>query len=582
MISFIAPYARNKSGNVALMGAMLMFIILLAVGGGVDFMQAQKVRAKLQDAGDAAVLAAVLLPRSASDAARLALANQVFEKYIQNLTIADKATNLVTQKTGKNTEAAFQATAKVKTSLLGLIGMDELTVRTISKSALTMKEAEIVWVLDTTFSMSKDARMTNLKSAFSNVIPEFEDDNGDNFSETKMAVIPFHTQVRLTPGTGYGYVDYGIGDKEQGCEGYEWKICRILLSVYEQICTDGSDSDLTTCFSRVKAYTKVWSSGSDNFVRVDMKSHLNKGSPNRIYHSTETWRFYPKWNDGGSGCYTNEYGQHCWNNEPGWGEGSERIEHENNKINAGNLTFYDEVPSGMDSVNEAATFIDKDRYNNGYGARPGRIDRWNDDGANRSVKLDAVPDGKHHWTGCIIDRDQPYDTMITAANASKKETLYHARPCESDDLKIMQPLTEDLTLVKNKVASLVPNGETNITIGVQWGMEAFTPSEPLTGGAPLSNKEVRRYMILITDGENTRSRFSNNTTDIDKRTELACKAAKDEGIVVYVVKVIEGNSDLLKGCASDPDKFYDLNSASQLNDAVSDIVASMKKIRLTQ
>jgi Mg-chelatase subunit ChlD len=172
--------------------------------------------------------------------------------------------------------------------------------------------------------------------------------------------------------------------------------------------------------------------------------------------------------------------------------------------------------------------------------------------------------------------------MITAANASKKETLYHARPCESDDLKIMQPLTEDLTLVKNKVASLVPNGETNITIGVQWGMEAFTPSEPLTGGAPLSNKEVRRYMILITDGENTRSRFSNNTTDIDKRTELACKAAKGEGIVVYVVKVIEGNSDLLKGCASDPDKFYDLNSASQLNDAVSDIVASIKKIRLTQ
>lgn len=146
----------------------------------------------------------------------------------------------------------------------------------------------------------------------------------------------------------------------------------------------------------------------------------------------------------------------------------------------------------------------------------------------------------------------------------------------------MQPLTVDLGLIKNKVASLVPNGETNITIGAQWGMEAFTPSEPLGGGAPLTKTEVRRYMILITDGENTRSRFTKNTNEIDQRTALACKAAKDAGIVLYVVKVIEGNSDLLRDCASDPDKFYDLTNAAQLNDAVSDIVSSIKKIRLTQ
>jgi hypothetical protein len=54
-----------------------------------------------------------------------------------------------------------------------------------------------------------------------------------------------------------------------------------------------------------------------------------------------------------------------------------------------------------------------------------------------------------------------------------------------------------------------------------------------------------------------------------------------QGHTVFVVKVIEGNSNLLRGCASKPEYFYDLTNASQINGALSGIFDTIKKTRLT-
>jgi Mg-chelatase subunit ChlD len=89
-------------------------------------------------------------------------------------------------------------------------------------------------------------------------------------------------------------------------------------------------------------------------------------------------------------------------------------------------------------------------------------------------------------------------------------------------------------------------------------------------------------MIIITDGQNTDSRWFKNTVDIDKRTKLACEAANAQGITVFVVRVMEGNSDLLKDCATKDEYYYDLTSASQLNTALSSVFEAIKKTRLTQ
>ena len=73
-----------------------------------------------------------------------------------------------------------------------------------------------------------------------------------------------------------------------------------------------------------------------------------------------------------------------------------------------------------------------------------------------------------------------------------------------------------------------------------------------------------------------------NPAQIDKRTETVCDNVKKDKIRVFTVRVIEGNLDLLRGCASAPNMFYDVQLASQLKDVFTSIAASLSGARLSR
>ena len=142
--------------------------------------------------------------------------------------------------------------------------------------------------------------------------------------------------------------------------------------------------------------------------------------------------------------------------------------------------------------------------------------------------------------------------------------------------QIMPFAKPDPTAAAGPINTLRPNGGTAIGAAILSAKQALDA----TG---LSAKHI----VVVTDGENTANRdytSSNpaNAVNIDPRTALACTNAKAQGITVFVVKVIEGNSDMLRACATRPDYFYDLSSASQLNTALSAVFEAIKKTRLTQ
>jgi hypothetical protein len=117
---------------------------------------------------------------------------------------------------------------------------------------------------------------------------------------------------------------------------------------------------------------------------------------------------------------------------------------------------------------------------------------------------------------------------------------------------------------------MTPSGNTNITIGLAWGMAVLSSQDPYTEGAAPGTKDLSRAIVLMTDGANTENRWTTSATSIDARTQLACQAAKDGGIKVYVVRLVEGNSTLLKSCASSEETYYDVD--------VSDLVPAFKAI----
>jgi Flp pilus assembly protein TadG len=187
---------------------------------------------------------------------------------------------------------------------------------------------------------------------------------------------------------------------------------------------------------------------------------------------------------------------------------------------------------------------------------------------------------KATWTGCVSDRDKPNDVKDNEpvqANA----TLYPADFCAQSTLAPILPLTADWEALKTAINGMTPVGNTNVTIGANWGMATLTPGVPLTGARPFATPRLNKYMILLTDGDNTENRFKDSGSVIDERTKLACQSAKTAGIKVYTVRVINGDRTLLQNCASDASMYYEVTSASQLTPVFQQIAREISQVRLT-
>jgi Flp pilus assembly protein TadG len=183
------------------------------------------------------------------------------------------------------------------------------------------------------------------------------------------------------------------------------------------------------------------------------------------------------------------------------------------------------------------------------------------------------------WAGCVADRDQPNDARDTTPTAAAK-TKFPTATCLGT-LTTAMPLTSDWTVLDAKIDAMTPTGTTNVTIGLEWAWHSLSNNEPWTT-ASLPRPDVEKVIILLTDGLNTANRFTTVSSQIDARTAEACTNVKAANIKLFTVRVIEGNATLLRDCATSPAMFYDVSSASQLNDVFAAIAASLSGIRLAK
>jgi Flp pilus assembly protein TadG len=186
-----------------------------------------------------------------------------------------------------------------------------------------------------------------------------------------------------------------------------------------------------------------------------------------------------------------------------------------------------------------------------------------------------------NWEGCISDRDKPYDVSDAGAVTGQTATLFPADFCAQSTLTPIRPLTSDWTALTSTINAMTPVGNTNVTIGAAWGTASLSPMAPLPEAAVVNTPRLTKYMILLTDGDNTQNRFSDSQSTMDDRTEAACKNAKAAGIQIFSIRVIDGNRNLLRGCASDTGMYHEVSNASQLAPIFQQIAREISQIRLT-
>jgi Flp pilus assembly protein TadG len=296
---------------------------------------------------------------------------------------------------------------------------------------------------------------------------------------------------------------------------------------------------------------------------------------------------------------------------------------------------------------------------------PMAVSRWNASNDIFSAQTDRLALMKglgQPWNGCVETRAEPYDIQESVPDTTVPDSMFipffapdekgpRNKPASGygnsyvndtgsgSDIALLKavgkytgvtsvpantgpnvgcamqtivPLTTDTASVKNAITGMTAVGETNIPMGLLWGWLSISPTGPLSAkGAPYQTDDLRKVIVLMTDGQNTFQNRGNSygsfydglgyafqkllsgldntssdtdrTTAMDARLSALCTNIKKKNITVYTVRVdvTTGSSSLLQNCASSPDKFFNVQS-SGMSVAFDSIADSIQNLRLSK
>jgi len=190
---------------------------------------------------------------------------------------------------------------------------------------------------------------------------------------------------------------------------------------------------------------------------------------------------------------------------------------------------------------------------------------------------------KTAWLGCVEDRNKNNDVTDVAptTNARRFPGVFNpGNDCGA--LTTIQPLTYDWAVLHSKVDQMIATGSTNVPIGLAWGWHTLSSGLPFPEGAAYGTLNLSKFLIILTDGDNTDNRWDDPTSIINQRTALVCTNIKAVGIQIYSIRVINGNASLLQSCASNPSMYFDVQDAGQLNAVFSAIGAQIANLHLSK
>lgn len=193
-----------------------------------------------------------------------------------------------------------------------------------------------------------------------------------------------------------------------------------------------------------------------------------------------------------------------------------------------------------------------------------------------------TPKWKQAWEGCVGSRKSPLNEQVSYSG--KKIPGLPGKICGTE----IRPMTKKLNSVKSTIKALDAKGNTYMPAGLAWGWRTLTSGAPLGAANSAKSKDADKVMILMTDGENTRSKSGDwhggkDTAKADALTASLCSKVKADKIRVYTIAYdITDNDtrDLVKNCASGPALYFAASNAKDLEKAFKDIGESLSTLRL--
>ena len=531
MMKIFKRFRDNQRGNFATMFALSLIPLFGAVGAAVDYSRVSDVRARLADALDAGVLAvgaqANMSNAEAFRTVKSWITANLGDEYdgywqLDSVTLGDDGT------------IAASASGKVDLTMARLIGFTEMPISATSEAIRSLGKVEVVLVLDNTGSM-RGTKLTKLKDAAEALVESLVDATTEP-EDLKIALVPFSQTVN-------------VGSQYRNAA---WIDTNARSSIHDGIFTrdDGTTHTGTNRFDLFDTMNIDWAGCVESrpYPYDVTEAPPTSTKPDTLYVPY----FAPDEPDaessgGGRG------------GRRGGGGGSSSSDYNNNYID------------------------DDSGRRDGWKAKQGNPDKYRD---------------KRYFTNSVSDTTDTF--------------RYHYGPNSGCEMEPIQRLTSDSDDILDAIDDMVAIGNTHINVGLQWGWHALSPNAPFGDGVDYDDADWTKVVVLLTDGNNenaygneenesfysgygyswqnrfgtTSTRSSTRTAALDDRLEELCDNMKAEsvGIVIYTVRVEvrDGSSNVLEGCASEPDNFKEVANVSDLEETFQNIGGSIQKLRLSK
>ena len=616
---WLTNFAKAREGNVAMMAGIALPVLLLVSAGAVDMHNFLRVKSELQDALDAASLAAARSPYTdAVNIQKVGMASmEVNMPQYYNGNPGDVASFTL----GGKDKVVGTATVQVKTLIAntflppyGKLFDDYLPVTVSSEVMRASRNVEVAMALDITGSMA-GTPLADLKAAAKELITIVVQPLAmQTVYTSKVALVPYSAGVNmgtyantvrgsLTAAKNITSVNVGQGSDVSASTSRSGSTVTITRNNHGL-----QDGDLILI-----RYIYSYRCGRDTCseYRYDVKEVTRRSSSEiRVSNSSDygsiTYRKCTYKNCAFEVTASNHgvvnnlaYINHGTNTSDVLRGGfyAERVD--NNK-----LLIWKDSPSFTDSVTIGGASI--------ISGEDGHIGRAF---INVLGNVAGLPS-----TQCVSERPRPNNAVPTevAPTASSYLGRVYLESTNTCPEAVFTPLNNNITTLNGLVDSYKAAGSTAGQVGVELAWYALSPT--FTTIFPVANRanaynsaETVKAAILMTDGEfNTpycqgviASNATNGSgsdaahincaaTNGDPFTQSVrmCDAMKAKGIVVYTVAFnlssgeggagIDTAKEVMEACASTPDNFFDPSTGGDLKNAFRAIGRDITRLRIAR
>lgn len=520
----------GEGGNVAMMFALTLVPLCLASLGAVDLNRAMSAKAELQNALDAAALAAARAP-SGTEEEMQEIGQKVLDANLQQP--PGLAVGSAVFRPGSGNTVIGSVTATYSSIVGGTLGFGALSIDAEAEVVRANSRLEIAMVLDNTGSMA-GSKLSNLKIAAKNFVTTMEQAAARSVEEdpVKISLVPFSQTVR-------------VGDTYRNAS---WIDQSGVSPINNQIFTKTNNF---TSFHTANRFTLFSQLNVSWAGCVEGRAHPydiqdtppSSGTPSTLF----TPAFAPDEPDKNfDGDYQNDYLMDRTSNSE-WrvrqGAVNKYYLPSNSEVsNSGN--WYKKTFDVNRGPNRGCDLLPIQRLTDGFSELRTKIDTMKAVG-NTNVPMGLV------WGWHTITPNAPFSDGVAYGTPKYK--------------KIAVLMTDGDNVISD--VSGTGNRSNYSGIGYVWQ------------GRIVTNNSTGARLTSTSSSQATR------TAALDYRLRELCKNMKAKDIEIYTIGVeltTATSKSVLKDCATNPGYYYDVDDASEMNVVFQQIAGQIAALHLSK